>query len=338
MTRKRNQHVVPTKDGWAVKPAGSPKATKVFDTQKEAIERGREIAKNQRSELLIQRMSDAKPFSHIAFCGTVEDCLPDARFRSLARQLSATTHTGVEQSLVVARASELVGPERLRLPKWVDTETRYLVVLDVPEQAALRLASTLRLHKPDQRLQVCRDPLVVKRLVIALNRPAPWEGILDAYVLEDSLVVVLGDMTAREFPIKELPKVGGFEPAVLGHFVIDSAGSYLYWPDRQVHMGPSQMLQAVDPMYLSDVEIRRYEMERVSLVLLDMRNDRQLKQTEILGLSERHVRRLEKEEVRLTVDAATKFASAFGLTLSEFLDELSERITALGCAVWPPES
>ncbi len=53
MTRQRNQHVVPTKDGWAVKRAGSPKATKVFDTQQEAIERGREIAKNQRSELLI---------------------------------------------------------------------------------------------------------------------------------------------------------------------------------------------------------------------------------------------------------------------------------------------
>ncbi len=53
MARKRNQHVVPTEDGWAVKRAGSPKATKVFDTQQEAIERGREIAKNQQSELLI---------------------------------------------------------------------------------------------------------------------------------------------------------------------------------------------------------------------------------------------------------------------------------------------
>ena len=278
-------------------------------------------------------MSDARPFSYIVFCGTVEDCLPDTDFRSLARQLSATSHTGPEPSLVVARASELICPNRVTLPNWVDTETRYLVVLDVPEQAVLRLASTLRLHKPDQRLQVCRDPLVVKRLVIALKRPAPWEGILDAYLLEDSLVVVLGDVSAREFPIKRLPQVGRFEPAELSRFVIDSAGSYLYWPDRDVHMGPSQMLQAVDPMYLSDVEIRRYQLENVSQALLDMRNDRQLKQTEIQGLSERHVRRLEKEEVRLTVEAATKFASAFGLTLSEFLDELSERITALRRAV-----
>ena len=278
-------------------------------------------------------MSDAKPFSHISFFGTVEDCLPDAEFRSLARQLSATTQTGPAPSLVVALASELIGRDRLKLPNWVDTETRYLVVLDVPEQAVLHLSSTLRLHKPDQRLRVCRDPLVVKRLVIALKRTAPWEGILDAYVLEDSLVVVLGDMSVREFPIRKLPQVRRFAPAVLNSFVIDSAGSYLYWPDRDVHMGPSQMLQAVDPMYLSDVEIRRYQMENVSQALLDMRNDRRLKQTEIPGLSERHVRRLEHEEARLTVEAATRFAGAFGLTLSGFLDELSERITALRGAV-----
>ena len=274
-------------------------------------------------------MSEERPFSQVFFYGTVEDCLPDAEFRCLARQLSATTSPGPEPTLVVARASELMRLDRVTPLDWVNTETRYLVVLDVPEQTVLRLASTLRLHKPDRRLQVCRDPSVVKRLVIALKRPAPWEGILDAYVLDGVLMVVLGDMSVREFPIDRLPRVRRFEPAVVGRFVIDSAGSYLHWPDRDVRMGPSQMLQAVDPMYLSDVEIRRYQMENVSQVLLDMRNDRQLKQTNIPGLSGRHVRRLEKEAARLTVDAATKFASAFGMTLSEFLDELSERITAL---------
>ncbi len=274
-------------------------------------------------------MSNARPFSHIAFCGTVEDCLPDPEIRSVARQLGGTTQTGPAPSLVVALASELIGRDRIELPSWADTETRYLVVLDVPEQAVPLLSSKLRLHKPDQRLRICRDPFVVKRLVVALRRPAPWEGILDAYVLEDSLVLVLGDMSVREFPIKELPRVGRFAPRVLNNFNIDSAGSYLYWPDHDVHMGPSQMLQAVDPMYLADVEIRRYQIENVSQALLDMRNARQLKQTEIPGLSERHVRRLEKEKVRLTVDAANRLANAFGLSLSGFFDDLSERITAM---------
>jgi hypothetical protein len=50
---KKNQHVVPHGDDWAVKGAGNSKATRVVGTQAEAIELAREIAKNQGSEMLI---------------------------------------------------------------------------------------------------------------------------------------------------------------------------------------------------------------------------------------------------------------------------------------------
>lgn len=50
---KRNQHVVPCNDGWAVKGAGAERATVVVDTQQEAIDRARNIARNQGTELLI---------------------------------------------------------------------------------------------------------------------------------------------------------------------------------------------------------------------------------------------------------------------------------------------
>ncbi len=50
---KRNQHVVPRNDGWAVKGAGAERATVVVNTQQEAIDRARNIARNQGTELLI---------------------------------------------------------------------------------------------------------------------------------------------------------------------------------------------------------------------------------------------------------------------------------------------
>ena len=50
---KKNQHVVPHADGWAVKGAGNSRATAVFDTQAQAYERGREIARGQGSELFV---------------------------------------------------------------------------------------------------------------------------------------------------------------------------------------------------------------------------------------------------------------------------------------------
>lgn len=50
---KKNQHVVPHGDDWAVKGAGNGKPTSIHSTQAEAIERARSIAQNQHSELLI---------------------------------------------------------------------------------------------------------------------------------------------------------------------------------------------------------------------------------------------------------------------------------------------
>lgn len=48
-----NQHVVPNGDIWQVKSEGSTRATKNFGTQKEAIDYARDIARNQKSELVI---------------------------------------------------------------------------------------------------------------------------------------------------------------------------------------------------------------------------------------------------------------------------------------------
>jgi len=51
----KNQHVVPRKDGWAVKREGSSKAGSVHPTQGDAIERARDIAQRERSEVIIHR-------------------------------------------------------------------------------------------------------------------------------------------------------------------------------------------------------------------------------------------------------------------------------------------
>ncbi|WP_165045893.1 DUF2188 domain-containing protein [Dysgonomonas sp. ZJ709] len=53
---RKNQHVVKTQEGWGVKGEKNTRVTQNFDTQKEAIEKAREIAINQKSEVVIHRM------------------------------------------------------------------------------------------------------------------------------------------------------------------------------------------------------------------------------------------------------------------------------------------
>lgn len=51
----KNQHVVPHDGQWAVRGESNQRVTVITRTQQEAIEIAREIARNQRSELLIHR-------------------------------------------------------------------------------------------------------------------------------------------------------------------------------------------------------------------------------------------------------------------------------------------
>ena len=50
---KINQHVVKRTDGWAVVGEGNSRDTSVHPTQSQAIQRAREIALNQRSEVMV---------------------------------------------------------------------------------------------------------------------------------------------------------------------------------------------------------------------------------------------------------------------------------------------
>lgn len=55
MTKKHNQHVVTHNDRWAVRGEGNSRATSTHNTQQEAIKAARNIAVNQRAEVVIHR-------------------------------------------------------------------------------------------------------------------------------------------------------------------------------------------------------------------------------------------------------------------------------------------
>ena len=50
---KRDQHIVPHKEGWAVRGAGSQRASSIHRTQEQAIDAGQNVARNQGTELYI---------------------------------------------------------------------------------------------------------------------------------------------------------------------------------------------------------------------------------------------------------------------------------------------
>lgn len=53
MSKGKDQHVVPHQNGWAVKGAGNYRATSIQPTQQKAIHDAVQIAKHQKSEVVI---------------------------------------------------------------------------------------------------------------------------------------------------------------------------------------------------------------------------------------------------------------------------------------------
>lgn len=63
---KKDQHVVPSSGGWAVRRTGAERASKVFDTQVEAVKHARVIARKEQAELYVHKR-DGTVMSKISY-------------------------------------------------------------------------------------------------------------------------------------------------------------------------------------------------------------------------------------------------------------------------------
>jgi hypothetical protein len=249
--------------------------------------------------------------------------------KHLRAALPAINAQGLNEPVAVVCASELLAGGREGLPQWAGPNTRYLVLNDVPEPTLVRLPRILGVHRPDYRLYVTRDAGTVRRLLIGLSRRQPVLGIVDAYLLNADLHVLTADFEPRCFPVRRISPLAGLDAAERAQFSVDEDGSYLHWPVRGLHIGVSQLLQEVDPAFMTDIAIERNEYDRVGPALRAIREERGLRQSDIPGLSVRQVSRVEKGTSRLRYAAAQKFATALGMETGVFLRELGRRAAAL---------
>ena len=65
---RKNQHVVPNGEKWAVKGAGNTKATRLTETQGKALQIARKIARNQGVDVVIHgkdgKIRDVDSYGH----------------------------------------------------------------------------------------------------------------------------------------------------------------------------------------------------------------------------------------------------------------------------------
>lgn len=207
---------------------------------------------------------------------------------------------------------------------------RFLLLVD--EQTD-RLAEVLpRLHvRSEKRLHIVSRERekefsdILTRLVAMMTRRSDSESILDAYWADDLLVVISPMFNRLHVPLSKIPRVCDASVADRRRFEIDEYGDYIYWPSQDVHMGWSQFQQAIDPQARLRAEQKNEKFNKAyGAAIREVRESKGLRQSDIEGLDDRTVRRIEIGETRATRAAIVAMAKAHRLTPEEYMEQVAE--------------
>ena len=178
-------------------------------------------------------------------------------------------------------------------------------------------------------LLVFSDLELPKRVLAAWQHGAEKELIARAMVAGDRLLVTSCVPETIEIGFEEIPALSQLPRRQRVKFELSSDGSYIRWPQKDVHLSLDTIRCATDPSYREQRAASQLSRLRNWGVAISMlRKRRSLRQCEIPGLSERQLRRIEGG-AKATVPALKKLAAAHGMELEEYLDAVAEGATKL---------
>ncbi len=202
-----------------------------------------------------------------------------------------------------------------------------------PNQVAQWIRSTNirsenRLHVVKvQNMEAPQVSQLLGRVCSALGADRSEGRIIDAYLVGDRLFVRGPKHRMLHVPLESMRALRGLPQAFVRNFSIDPDGSFIYWPDIDVHLGWNQFLQALDPAQLRKAQQRSAGFnERYGAAIRSVREAAGIPQSKIEGLTERQVRRIEHGENRATGAAIAALARAHGLDANAYMETLTKAL------------
>lgn len=166
------------------------------------------------------------------------------------------------------------------------------------------------------------------RVISGLTDSRENPRIVDAWIEQQTLVLLSPAFVRMQIPLEKLARYLGAQSHELETFEIDEDGRFLYWPHADVHLGWSQFEQILDPAKLVTAasKTRQYN-QRYGSAIRALREEHGLRQTDIPGLTERQIRRMEQGQQSATKSALEALSQAHRLTLSEYTQQLAKRVS-----------
>lgn len=175
-----------------------------------------------------------------------------------------------------------------------------------------------------RNMLVHAGPVVPRRVLNAYCLGAEHELIADAQVVNDWLFLVSCASDAFEVPFDAIPALRTIPPGRRRDFHVSPDGAYIHWPVGDVHLDLDSIRRRTDPEWAARRKVEDLIANAsVGEAIADLRQRAHLRQTDIPGLSERQVRRIEKGQ-DATLGALRSFAAAQNDDLGTYINQVAE--------------
>jgi len=174
-----------------------------------------------------------------------------------------------------------------------------------------------------RNMMVHMDSSIPHRVLNAFCIGAENELIARAVSLNDDLFVVSCSAASYQLPFASIRGLRGVSREKKNDFRIASDGSFLHWPSEDIHINLESIRSILDKKYRRRRQLERiHSFGRIGEAVRLVRLAHDLTQSDVPGLSDRQIRRIEHGD-RLTLSAAKDLAAAHDMSANDYLNELA---------------
>ena len=162
-----------------------------------------------------------------------------------------------------------------------------------------------------------------QRVINAWSWGAQDQLIANATVMGDRLLVFSCGMEKLEIVFDALPCLKSIPIDERANFKISEEGSYLHWPKQDIHLDLDGLRYAINPNIKHKFDAYKLTHDQAfGKAIATLRKQSKLRQSDIIGLSERQVSRIEKGE-GTKLETLSLFAQAHQMELNDYLEAVA---------------
>jgi hypothetical protein len=163
------------------------------------------------------------------------------------------------------------------------------------------------------------------RVMTAWQRNAQAELIATASVADDRLIVVSCEPKTYEVGFNAMPALKRIPAKHRRNFEIAEDGAFIHWPTADIHLDLDAIRSATDPSWRKKfARILRSHGREYGRAIAAMRREHGLKQSEVDGISERQLRRIEQTG-DVSMSTLQKLAKAHRMPLDRYLHAVARK-------------